>query len=330
MPNVAPAGTERAYSGGGRQPVPEHLPFRLVDAFAEQPYTGNPAGVVFGADALNDRQMQAIAREINASETAFISRTNDLHAPPRLRWFTPTAEVGFCGHATLAAAHVWAELLELRDQVARGEVNLEFATAAGTLTLRPERVPERDDGLLWWLAMPDPQLRAEKLNPVRVARPLGLRIDDLEPAAPLMRTRDGDLILLISSWQRLTELRPDFPALIRLSKRQRVRGFCVATRDTPSDFVQVVSRFFAPAVGVPEDPVTGSVHGPLAVLLTIHGLVPTVRGRAALNCLQGQPGGRTGLVRALVAATADGYHASVGGMCQTTACGELRIPPPTG
>ncbi len=85
--------------------MPNSRPFHLVDAFAQQPYRGNPAGVVFDADALTDEQMRQIAAEIHASETAFLSRMRDLHRPMRLRWFTPATEVGFCGHATLAAAH---------------------------------------------------------------------------------------------------------------------------------------------------------------------------------------------------------------------------------
>jgi PhzF family phenazine biosynthesis protein len=141
-----------------------------------------------------------------------------------------------------------------------------------------------------------------------------------------MRTRDNDVILIIQSWRRLVELTPNFQELTTLSEQHKIRGFCVATRETLSDFVHVASRFFAPAVGVPEDPVTGSVHGPLAALLTIHELVPMTRDRAALNCLQGQPGGRTGMVRALVERTPQGYRVSIGGMTHITIRGELRVP----
>lgn len=308
--------------------MPDTVQFRLVDAFAEQTYTGNPAGVVLDADQLDERQMQAIAREVNASETAFIIGANDLHRPPRLRWFTPTAEVDFCGHATLAAAHAWSELLGFRALLGKADAKIEFATAAGALTLTPEIVPERDDCLLWWLSMPDPGLKPDNTNPMKMTELLGLTMDDLEPAAPIMRTRDHDVILLIRSWHRLMEMKPNYQELAALSERHRIRGVCVATRQTPTDFTHVVSRFFAPAVGVPEDPVTGSVHGPLAVLLTINELVPMTRDRAALNCLQGQPGGRTGLVRALVKATPKGYRVSIGGVSHTTIRGELRVPRP--
>jgi PhzF family phenazine biosynthesis protein len=300
--------------------------FRLVDAFAEQAFTGNPAGVVLDADELSERQMQAIAREVNASETAFLSGANDLHNPPRLRWFTPTAEVGFCGHATLATAHAWSELLGFRALLGRSEPKIEFETAAGVLTLTPEIISEREERLVWWLAMPDPSLKPDRTNPMKMTRLLGLTMDDLEPAAPIMRTRDDDVILLIRSWKALVEMKPDFQTLVELSEQNRIRGFCVATRETLSDFAHVASRFFAPAVGINEDPVTGSVHGPLAVFLTVNELVPMTSSRAALTCLQGQPGGRGGVVRALVEPSSNGYRVSVGGICHTTIRGDMAVP----
>lgn len=300
--------------------------FRLVDAFAETPFNGNPAGVVLDADELDDRQMQLIAREVNASETAFVTGANDLHRPPRLRWFTPTREVEFCGHATIAAAFTWSEVVGFRALLGKADAKIAFETAAGLLTLTPEVLSEEDRTLIWWLAMPDPSLKPDSTNPMKMTKLLGLTMDDLEPAAPIMRTRDNDVILLIKSWRALNEMKPNFQELAGLSERRHIRGFCVATRDTLGDFAHVASRFFAPAVGVPEDPVTGSVHGPLAVLLTVNELVPIVGDRAALNCLQGPPGGRTGLVRALVKATPDGYRVSIGGMSHTTLSGEMRVP----
>ena len=300
--------------------------FRLVDAFAETPFSGNPAGVVLDADELDERQMQAIAREVNASETAFLSGANDLHRPPRLRWFTPSAEVDFCGHATLAAAHAWSETVGFRALLGKSEPKIEFETKAGLLRLTPEIIAEDESRLVWWLAMPDPKLKPDNTNPMKLTALLGLTMDDLDAGVPIMRTRDNDLILLIRSWRALVELKPDFQGLGRLCEKHGIRGICVSTLDVLSDFAHVVSRFFAPAVGVPEDPVTGSVHGPLATLLTINELVPMTRSRAALNCLQGPPGGRTGVVRALVESTTAGYRVSVGGMTHTAVRGEMRVP----
>lgn len=303
----------------------DHLEFRLVDAFADGPYAGNPAGVVLEADPLDEGQMQAIAREVNASETVFILRANDLHRPTQLRWFTPRAEVGFCGHATLAAAHALHEAGCLDAALSKSDAKIAFESAAGTLELHPESIPG-DATALWWLRLPDPAMQPARVNPLKACELLGMNIDDLDPAIPLMRTRDDDLILVIRSWQRLVELRPNFSELASWSEQNGIRGLCVATTATLSASINVQSRFFAPALGINEDPVTGSVHGPLAVLMVVNGLVPTASGRSAVNCIQGEPGGRTGLVRALVESVGEAYNVSIAGRCHTTIRGEIRIP----
>ena len=304
------------------------LPFRIVDAFAEQPYRGNPAGVVFEADALTDAQMQSIAREVNASETAFISRANDLHRPTRIRWFTPQAEVGFCGHATLASAHALHEAGCLAGLGSHPDATLILDSAAGQLVLQPEALPEPSAPPLWWLLMPDPGLKPDNTNPIRTCELLGITLDDLDPALPAMRTRDDDVIYFVREWQTLMEMQPRFDELAEWGRRCDIRGYCVATTSTLADSINVHSRFFAPAVGINEDPVTGSVHGPLAAYLVVNGLVGSASRRSALFCAQGRPGDRGGLVRALVEATPRGYQVRIAGLCQTTVTGEIRIPPP--
>ncbi|MFO0838617.1 MAG: PhzF family phenazine biosynthesis protein [Phycisphaerae bacterium] len=299
--------------------------FRLVDAFASGPFTGNPAGVVLDADGLEPAQMQQIAREINASETAFIFGTNDLHRTPRIRWFTPGVEVGFCGHATLAAAHALHEAAGLHWTPARPGADFTFESSAGLLKLSLERL-DGADFLLWWMQMPDPGLRPDNTNPMHTCELLGLTIDDLDPGAPPMRTRDDDVILIIKSWQRLYETRPRMDELARWSERHRIRGFCLSTLNTLDDSTNVASRFFAPAAGVPEDPVTGSVHGPLCAMLVAQQLVPMKGNRTALTCVQSQAGGRSGLIRALVESTPAGYRVSIAGRCFTTLRGELTAP----
>jgi PhzF family phenazine biosynthesis protein len=307
--------------------VSETLQFRLVDAFAEGLYRGNRAGVVLDADGLEDGQLQLIAAEIGASETAFISRLSDLHRPPRLRWFTPSVEVGFCGHATIAAAQAMYESGLLVKTMARSEPSLAVDSRAGELVLYPEVLPEPDSRPMWWLEMPDPGLKPDNTNPVKMCELLGVTEPQLDASIPPMRTRDDDVIYLVDGVQTLFELQPRFEALGAWCRRVGIRGVCVATTATLSDSIDVQSRFFAPAVGVDEDPVTGSVHGPLAVLLVVNGLVGSAAGRSGLNCAQGRPGERSGLVRALVNATARGYRVRIGGLCFTTLRGELEPPP---
>lgn len=301
------------------------LQFRLVDAFTSEPYNGNSAGVVLNAEELDERQMQQIAREINSSETAFLCGTG-LGRQPRIRWFSPTTEVGFCGHATLAAAQAWVDVVGVEPVLSRPGRCLTFDSAAGELALRPELIPDREDRPLWWLSIPDAALTSDNTNPIKTCELLGMNVDSLDPSIPVMRTRDNDLILIIRSWQQLNELRPRFDELTQWSLRHRIRGYCVATTQTLNPSISVASRFFAPAAGIQEDPVTGSVHGPLATLLVINGRVPMVGGKASLHCVQGIPGGRTGLVRALVERGGQGYRVYIGGHCCSVLVGEMIVP----
>ncbi len=302
------------------------VPFRLIDAFAEQPHTGNPAGVVFEADQLTAEQMQLIAREVNASETAFISRLSDLHRPPRLRWFTPAAEVDFCGHATLAAAHAVWELNCLPSARAQNDPHVTFESAAGELRIVPEMLPDPFNIPLWWLGLPTPRLTPDNTNPIRTCQLLGISIDDLDDHFPVTRTQDNDLIFFVKNCPTLFGMQPRFDELAEWCRRFDIRGICVATRATLVDSVAVQSRFFAPAVGVNEDPVTGSVHGPLVAMLIQHGVVPNFSGHAGFNCLQGRSGDRGGLLRALVQPTDQGCHVRLGGLCWTTIVGEITVP----
>ncbi len=300
------------------------LHFKLVDAFGNAPLTGNPAGVVLDADDLEPAQMQAIAREVNASETAFVFGTHDLHRGLRIRWFAPGAEVDFCGHATLAAAHALHESGVLRRKPGEPEGSVTFEAKCGPLRLHAERT-QRDTALLWWLQMPTPVLKPDNTNPMRTCELLGLALDDLDSGIPPMRTGDNDLILMVRSWQRLYEARPAFDELARWSERHNIRGFCLATTNTLDDSTQVASRFFAPAVGINEDPVTGSVHGPLCALLVANEQVPLADGKAALQCIQSQAGGRSGLVRALVERVEHGWRVAIAGRCFTTIRGDLLL-----
>lgn len=300
----------------------------VVDAFAETPFSGNPAGVVLDADALDESQMQAIAREVNASETSFVCGATGGNGPPRLRWFTPTVEVGFCGHATLAAAHALAERRGVDARLAAPNAAVEFDASCGRLSLGAERVPARESGLLWWLAMPPAELRPDNTNPMRTCELLGLHDRELDPQIPPMRTRDNDVIYVIASWQRLMELKPKMGELADWCERHRIRGILVSSTRTLTESIHVASRFFAPAAGVPEDPATGSVHGPLAELLVRHGRVPSADGRAAVTCLQGPPGGRTALLRALVEMRDGAARITLGGLCHTVMRGEIRVPAP--
>ncbi len=207
------------------------IPLLQVDAFTEKAFGGNPAAVCVLKEAKPDPWMQQVAQEMNLSETAFCYPEADGF---RLRWFTPTVEVDLCGHATLATCHVlWSEGHLPEHQEAR------FATRSGLLTARR---------LEKWIELNFPA------NPSQtVAMPEGLEAA-LGAAAVSVAENSLGYLVEVASPDTVKDLAPDFSAL----KQFPVHGVIVTSRgEAPYDFV---SRFFAPAIGIDEDPVTGAAH----------------------------------------------------------------------
>ena len=203
-----------------------------VDSFTDRPFAGNPAAVCLLAESREDSWMQFVAREMNLSETAFLLARDGGFG---LRWFSPTMEVDLCGHATLASAHyLWEEGHLAPDQPAR------FYTRSGVLTAEKKET---------WIEMdfpaspPEPQPPFEALEAA-----LGVK------SSHLGRSR-FDYMVEVETEEIVRALKPDFGSLGRLD----VRGVIVTSGASGSGY-DFVSRFFAPAVGINEDPVTGSAH----------------------------------------------------------------------
>jgi PhzF family phenazine biosynthesis protein len=206
-----------------------------IDAFASEPFRGNPAAVVLLDDARPAAWMQRVAAEMNLSETAFLQRHHDGWS---LRWFTPTVEVDLCGHATLASAHaLWSEALIAPTETAR------FHTRSGLLTA----TRERDVIVLDFPA----NVGEEATPPPELLPALGI-----EEAVYVGRNK-FDYLVEIASEELVRALTPDHAMLRKLP----VRGVIVTSHSKDFDFI---SRFFAPGSGVDEDPVTGSAHCALA------------------------------------------------------------------
>jgi predicted PhzF superfamily epimerase YddE/YHI9 len=199
----------------------------VVDAFTDRPFTGNPAAVTILERYPSDEWMQAVAREMNLSETAYLVARAD--GDFDLRWFTPTAEVDLCGHATLASAHVVGPAAS-------------FHTRSGVLTCRGS-----GSGLIEMDFPADP--------PRPVAVPDGLSLLGVRWAGE----GRSDLLLELADARSVREFRPDLAAIAATSYRA-----LIVTAAGDEEGVDCVSRVFAPAVGIPEDPVTGSAHCTLA------------------------------------------------------------------
>ncbi len=291
----------------------------IVDAFTEKAFAGNSAGVVPDADGLSEPQMQAIAREINSAETTFVTRPAGNDADVSFRWFTPAREVEFCGHATLAGVHALIEL----ERIRRGESNLRIATRHRGV------VPVHIDAAgLIWIDVPNPTIRACSFSVDRLAHLIGADVAMIDRGMRLVLTTDNDVMVAVDDHQSLMSLRPRSSEIRELCMTDGLRGILVTTR-RPADSATVAhSRFFAPAFGVDEDPVTGSVHGPLGAYLVESGVVQLVDGRASFRCGQGHTGGRGGIVRVAITEHRDrGLSVHVGGTCRTAIRGELAAMP---
>lgn len=202
-----------------------------VDAFTDRVFSGNPAAIVPLDHWHSSGVMQQIASENNLSETAFFVKRED--GSFYIRWFTPETEVDLCGHATLASAHV------LFEHLGFAEKTIVFQSKSGKLT-----VEKRNSE--YWMNFPS--------NP-----PKPIPVPKLIPEAlgiiPLYTGVNTDLLVLVQDEKSVKEMKPDLMIL----KSMEVRGVIVTAPGNEPD-IDIVSRFFAPAVGVPEDPVTGSAH----------------------------------------------------------------------
>ena len=297
--------------------------YYVVDAFASERYTGNPAAVVLDAAGLEDGEMQALAAEFNLSETTFVLPPQTPKAAVRFRWFTPTTEVSMCGHATIGGVHALVESGRLAHDDAPS-TSIGIDTLSGTLTAFVESIPGRETGQMIWLDMPKPRFKEHALPVGELATTLNVPADAFEPSRPIVETQEKDLLVFVSDFTAVNDARPDFAKLKALQIREGLRGLCLATTKTLTPSIHVQSRFFAPAAGIDEDPVTGSVHGPLTAYVVAHGLVPKEKGLAGLQCTQAKAGGRAGVVYALVQRQEDDtYEVRIGGQAVTTMRGTL-------
>lgn len=212
-------------------------PIFQVDAFTSDAFRGNPAGVCLPVAPTGDAWLQGVAAEMNLSETAFLWRSGDRYD---IRYFTPEIEVDLCGHATLSSAHVLWE-----EEIIPAEETIRFSAKGGLLAAARE-----DD----WIRLDFPALPASETTvPADLAAGLG--------AAPRWVGRvaasvaDGGLLVELESEDAVRTLAPDFARL-------RAGGFgpIIVTSQSMQGHCDFVSRFFAPGIGIDEDPVTGVAH----------------------------------------------------------------------
>lgn len=291
-----------------------------VDAFSRAPFGGNPAAVVLDAAGLSEAEMQEVAREMNLPATAFLLPATRPGADYRLRWFTPTRELTFCGHATVATVHVLVGAGQLRVEGRRG---LTCETLGGLL---PVAVEEADGALLIWLEPAVPTLKpyADDLDPL--AQALGLPANEIAEL-PAVLTPERDLIVPCRSLRVLHLLSPDPIVLARSAAARGLRGLCLTTFEAIEPDSLTHSRFFAPHYGIPEDPASGSVHASLAVYCWEVGRLPAGEGIRRFRAEQGDALGRPGrLLVELEVERGRPRAVRVGGEAVTVLEGTLVLP----
>jgi len=296
------------------------ITLKQVDAFTLVPLTGNPAGVVMKADGLTPQQMQVIAREMAVPETAFILPASTPSADLRIRWFTPTVEVPLCGHATIASFHALAEdgMYGMKDL---GTYSFNLETKSGIL---PITVEKNREGItvLFGLLVPE-FVRAGQFK-LDIMRILNISLEEFENRMPIVM--EHYLYVPIRRLHTLFSMKPNFFAMSQFLSNRNLTGLCVFTTETVDRESAVHSRFFAPTVGINEDPVTGSANGPLGVYLFDRGEVEPVGDTVTLTGEQGDAIGRKG--RVLIQLKVQGSRVlsvQIGGSAVTVLEGEMLI-----
>ncbi|MCD2348325.1 PhzF family phenazine biosynthesis protein [Clostridium guangxiense] len=209
------------------------MKYYVVDAFADEVFKGNPAGVCVLDNPIDDSTMQKIAGENNLSETAFVVKNGNSY---NLRWFTPRAEIDLCGHATLGTSYVISNYVDI------GIENMTFNTASGTLKVKR-------NGDLYEMDLPLREPKKMELSHEIISEAIGV--------GPIEIYLSRDLFVVLETEKQVEELTPNFSKMIKL---ENGLGVIVTARGIDVDFV---SRCFYPKLGVNEDPVTGSAHSNL-------------------------------------------------------------------
>jgi PhzF family phenazine biosynthesis protein len=265
-----------------------------VDAFTATRFTGNPALVVLDADGQDEAALPAIAREFSHAEVAFVFAADAADHDVRLRFFNAVKEAPFIGHATIAAHTVLMILGRRGVGICRqrcGTGIIEVSAQIEHRTMLPETVIE--------FRQTTPQLDAPLpfQATLRVAEALGLPATALHDAMPARIARKGSsrLLVPIAAHRHLQELSPNFEALLSLGSELGTDGFFVFAVNRDSDEISTESRMFCPALGIPEDPVSGNAHAMLAAYLWDLGQF--AKRSTAFTGLQGYQMKRPGQVR---------------------------------
>ena len=304
------------------------LRFVQFDVFTREPFGGNQLAVFFDGDVLSDEKMQAIAREMNYSETTFILPTTDPKALCRVRIFTPGGELPFAGHPVIGTTFALAHAGLIRSS--ESPVTLQL----GVGLIAVELLYEEQHVTFVWMQQPIPTFEPWQGDADRLASALGLASEDFDPDLPIERAIVGvnHVLVPIRSREAIARARPEPDLLAALNLPSEHPGCFLFTLDMPDDSpiegAAIHGRMFAPAMGIAEDPATGSAAGPLGVYLLRHGrLAPDETGQTRVRLEQGIEMGRPSALDIAISGSAENIEeVRVGGASVLMAEGELLLP----
>jgi len=296
------------------------IPVYLVDAFTDVPFGGNPAGVVPEAEGLSEEEMQKIARELNLSETVFCTKADRPGVDVTVRYFTPATEIDFCGHATVALS--WLLAKEYGWLHRAGRIVLE--TNAGAVPVEWRKQDEQLEAVV--MSQVAPRIRETRVSAEKIAAILGIPAAAIDRRYPLRLAYTGNwhLLVPVTSRQAVDQAKPNLAELARVNQEEGVSTTHLFTFHAGDAAAQLYTRDFAPAVGIAEDPVTGSANGALAGYLALEGILDRTKEHL-LFIAQGHALGRPGRLFARIVPQQDSLLIQVGGKAVPILRGSLLL-----
>ncbi|MEF7562653.1 PhzF family phenazine biosynthesis protein [Bacillus infantis] len=298
----------------------KYITFYQVDAFTDQAFGGNPAGVVPEAAILEEEEMQLAAREFNLSETAFLSPSGSENADIRVRYFTPSCEIDFCGHATLSAAWIMASELdwlrhsrEIRFETNIGIVPVIFQTEGEKLVSAE-------------MTQISPKIKEIEYSLEELCQMIGVSSADIDDRFPIRLGYTGNWHLLVplKTREAIDGAAPQFDLVEEHNRRLGISTTHLFTFDAKGMEYDIYTRDFAPAAGIREDPVTGSANGALAGYLMLENILEQGKNHM-LAIGQGHAAGRPGLLQAGISSDGESIRITIGGSAVPVISGTLAF-----
>ncbi len=295
------------------------IEFFFVDAFTTETFGGNPAGVIPNAENLTDEDMQKIANELNLSETAFLLPTSNADANYKIRYFTPTKEVDFCGHATLGTAWLMATKYNWIDK----DDKIVFESNIGLIPVK--WLMENNQLTRVSMTQVRPKVKSIDISPAVVANLVGIHETDIDDRYPIKIANTGvpHLMVPVNTRQAIDQAEPNLNELKKMNNDFNISTTHLFTFDTNGQF-DIYTRDFCPNIGIDEDPVTGAANGALGGYLYLENILAQ-QERHQLMIGQGHTINRPGILYVTITPDAETAVIEVAGAAVVSIVGIIFV-----